>query len=135
MTSGASDRVSDTVERYLQRLGNGDVPGVLDLFADEGVVSSPMQGEIPAREFYPELAATMQRADITALEVFVSNDDPRRAAVHLRYDWTSGGDTPPSFDSIDVITLNDESLIAELRIVYDSHPLRVAWQSAVDRLR
>ncbi|RCW47253.1 ketosteroid isomerase-like protein [Halopolyspora algeriensis] len=135
MTPVTHEHVSDTVERYLQRLDAGDVPGVLALFATDGVVSSPMQGDIPAREFYPELAATLQRATITAQELFVSTDDPRRAAVRFRYDWTAGAETPPSFDCIDVITINDEGLIAELRFVYDTHPLRVAWQSALDRLR
>lgn len=108
---------------------------MLELFAADGVVTSPMQGEIPAREFYPELAATLERADITPLEVFVSAKDVRRAAVRFRYDWTAGQETPPSFDCIDVITLDDDGLIAELRIVYDTHPLRVAWQAALDRLR
>lgn len=135
MNSVAYDSASGTVERYLDRLGAGDVPGVLELFALHGVVSSPMQGDIPAREFYPELAATLQRADITALEVFVSTDDPHRAAVWFRYDWTAGSDSPPSFDCIDVITVDQDCLITELRIVYDTHPLRVAWQSALDRLR
>lgn len=135
MTSTAHDHVSGTVERYLQRLDAGDVPGVLELFATDGVVSSPMQGEIPAREFYPELAATLQRAKITAQELFVSTDDPRRAAVRFRYDWTAGAESPPSFDCIDIITLDDGGLICELRFVYDTHPLRVAWQSALDRLR
>ncbi len=135
MTSVAHDHVSGTVERYVQRLDAGDVPGVLELFAADGVVSSPMQGQIPAREFYPELAATLQRATITAQELFVSTDDPRRAAVRFRYDWTAAAERPPSFDCIDVIALDDEGLISELRFVYDTHPLRVAWQSALDRLR
>ena len=135
MTSVADDHVSGTVDRYVARLDSGDVPGVLELFAANGVVSSPMQGDIPAREFYPELAATLQRARITAQELFVSTDDPRRAAVRFRYDWTTGAESPPSFDCIDVISLDDDGLIAELRFVYDTHPLRVAWQNALDRLR
>ncbi|NYH80761.1 ketosteroid isomerase-like protein [Actinopolyspora biskrensis] len=135
MTSGEVTQVSETVEHYVRLLDAGDVPGVLRLFAEEGVVSSPMQGKIPAREFYPELAATLQRAEITAQEVFVSTTDPHRAAVRFRYDWTAAADNPPNFDCIDVITLDADGLISELRFVYDTHPLRVAWQNALDRLR
>ncbi|PRW62344.1 nuclear transport factor 2 family protein [Actinopolyspora mortivallis] len=135
MSSGEGKRVSETVECYVHRLDAGDVPGVLRLFSEEGVVSSPMQGKIPAREFYPELAATLQRADITAQEVFVSTTDPHRAAVHFRYDWVAAAENPPDFDCIDVITVDAQGLISELRFVYDTHPLRVAWQDALDRLR
>lgn len=135
MTPAADTNVSGTVERYVRRLDAGDVPGVLELFSEDGVVSSPMQGKIPAREFYPELAATLQRATITAQEVFVSTDDSCRAAVRFHYDWTAAAENPPNFDCIDVITVDNAGLIAELRFVYDTHPLRVAWQNALDRLR
>lgn len=134
MCAARQEGSTGTVEQYLRRLAAGDVPGVLELFAADGVVSSPMHGEIPAREFYPELAATIQRSNVTPLEVFVSTEDQQRVAVRFRYDWTVGTGAPTCFDCVDVITLSDDGLIRELRIVYDTHPLRTAWQAALDSM-
>ncbi|WP_052168891.1 nuclear transport factor 2 family protein [Actinoalloteichus spitiensis] len=135
MDSSAQDHVRGTTDRYLSRLAAGDVTGVLALFSDDGVVSSPMTGRIPAREFYPELAAATQRSAVTPLDVFVSVADMRRAAVRFRYDWRLPDGQPTSFDCVDVLTFAEDWSIAELRIVYDTHPLRTAWRASLRGVR
>ncbi|ASO17703.1 ketosteroid isomerase-like protein [Actinoalloteichus hoggarensis] len=131
MVSTAEEQARRTIDRYLRLLADGDVTGVLELFTDDGVVRSPMNGMIPAREFYPELAATTARSVITPIDVYLSVDDPRCAAVRFRYDWRLPDDTATAFDCVDVLTLADDGRIAELRIVYDTHPLRMAWQASL----
>lgn len=133
MASTAAELAQRTISAYLARLAAGDVSGVLDLFASDGVVTSPLTGEIPAREFYPHLAAEVQRSSITPVELFVSVDDPRRAAVRFRYEWVFSAGKRTSFDCIDVVTITDDGKIAELRFVYDTHPLRAAWQASIDQ--
>lgn len=133
MTSTGAEQAQRTISAYLARLAAGDVSGVLDLFADDGVVSSPLTGDIPAREFYPHLAAEVQRSEITPVELFLSMDDPRRAAVRFRYEWTTPASAQTSFDCVDVVTITEDGKIAELRFVYDTHPLRAAWQASIDQ--
>ncbi|AOS60873.1 nuclear transport factor 2 family protein [Actinoalloteichus hymeniacidonis] len=131
MVSTAQTQTRRTIDRYLRLLAAGDAAGVLELFTDDGVVRSPMNGEIPAREFYPELAATTARSEITPVDVYLSTEQPNCAAVRFRYDWRLPDDTATAFDCVDMLTLDETGRITELRIVYDTHPLRMAWQASL----
>ncbi|MFB9906572.1 nuclear transport factor 2 family protein [Allokutzneria oryzae] len=127
MTDSAVRRARATVDRYLELLAAADVAGVIDLFSPDGTVVSPLYGTLPAERFYPKLVADTQRSEIVQEDMFVSVHDPRRVAVQFRYGWTMSDGTKTSFDCVDAIELDDEGRIAQLRIIYDTHPLRAAW--------
>ncbi|MCP3799527.1 nuclear transport factor 2 family protein [Allokutzneria sp. A3M-2-11 16] len=127
MTDHAVLRARATVERYLELLAAADVDGVIALFTGNGTVVSPLYGTLPATRFYPKLVADTQRSEIVQEDLFVSVHDPRRVAVQFRYGWTMSDGTKTSFDCIDTIELDDVGRIVQLRIIYDTHPLRSAW--------
>ncbi|GAA3997173.1 nuclear transport factor 2 family protein [Allokutzneria multivorans] len=120
-------RARATVERYLELLAAADVDGVIALFTSDGTVVSPLYGTLPAARFYPKLVADTQRSEIVQQDLYVSVRDPRRVAVEFRYGWTMSDGTRTSFDCVDTIELDDVGRIAQLRIIYDTHPLRAAW--------
>ncbi|KAB2350698.1 nuclear transport factor 2 family protein [Actinomadura rudentiformis] len=117
----------DRVAAYLERLAAGDLDGVLSLFADDAVIESPLYGRMTAADFYTGLFEDTERSEITPVDTFTSNTDPRRVAVRFRYDWTLADGSPTTFDCVDVIDFGRDWQIERLTIVYDTHPLRSVW--------
>ncbi|MFI0452190.1 nuclear transport factor 2 family protein [Actinomadura sp. 6N118] len=117
----------DRVAAYLEQLVAGDLDGVLSLFNGDAVIESPLYGQMTAADFYTGLFEDTERSEITPIDTFTSNTDPRRVAVRFRYDWTLANGSPTTFDCVDVIDFDDDWKIARLTIVYDTHPLRSVW--------
>ena len=120
---------SSLVDAYLAALSSADVDAVLSLFATDGVVSSPLYGEVPAREFYPTLFADTAASTLTLHRTLVSAADATpTVAFWFDFDWTLADGTPAPFSVIDVAELDPEGRIQHLHIVYDTHPIRAAWE-------
>ncbi len=47
--------LTQLVDAYLAALGSADVDAVLALFTPDAIVSSPLYGEQPARDFYTDI--------------------------------------------------------------------------------
>lgn len=122
--------VSHLVDSYLAALATADIEAVLDLFADGGVVSSPLYGDLPANEFYPLLFADTAQSVLT-LRKTLHDIDGADATVAFWFDfaWTLADGTPAPFTAVDVAELNDTGRITHLHIVYDTHPIRAAWET------
>lgn len=126
---GASERVA-TIERYLDRLGANDTPGILALFAPGAKVVSPFLGEMDAPAFYAKLEQTTNRNIITPLDVFASARTTRVCAL-FRYEWEVFDGSRVTFDCMDLFDFApDGARIARMTIIYDTHPVR---QSAGDK--
>lgn len=123
--TAAIDRL---VASYLSALAGADVPGVLALFAKDGVVNSPLYGVLPATEFYPALFADTAESKLT-LKATMAGEREGRAVISFwfDFDWTLASGEPAPFTVVDVAELDDHGLIAELHIVYDTAPLRDAF--------
>ncbi|GAA2606302.1 nuclear transport factor 2 family protein [Actinomadura fulvescens] len=115
------------VAEYLERLAAGDLDGVLSLFAGGAVVESPLYGRMTAADFYTGLFEDTERSEITPVDTFTSDSDPRRVAVRFQYDWTLADGSATTFDCVDVIEFDGDGRIERLTIVYDTHPLRSVW--------
>ncbi|MGX5679825.1 nuclear transport factor 2 family protein [Schumannella luteola] len=122
--------VADLVDSYLRALSSGDVPAVLSLFAPDGMVHSPLYGELPAHEFYPVLFSDTARSVLT-LRRTLQNIDAGEPTVAFWFDfaWTLADGTPAPFTVIDVAELDPDGRITRLHIVYDTHPIRAAWEN------
>ena len=129
MTTSAGQLVTD----YLDGLAAGDVERVVGLFADDGVVHSPLYGPRPARDFYPALFADTGRADLTLRSVMTGTDQAGRSTVSFwfRFDWRlpSGAEAP--FEVVDVATLAPDGRITELHLVYDTVDVRPTFEAEV----
>ena len=121
----------ELVARYLKALGEADVPRMLDLFADDAIVHSPLYGDLPATEFYPALFADTGAAELTLLGTMRGESVAGRAMISFlfHFDWQLPGGTHAPFDVVDVAELDDSGRIASLRIVYDTVTVRPAFEA------
>ena len=117
------------VERYLDALERADVPGALALFSPDGVVHSPLYGILPAARFYPALFADTGAARLRLRRVMRADDDAGTPTVAFwfDFDWVLASGEPAPFSVVDVAELDPEGRIARLHIVYDTAPLRAAF--------
>jgi ketosteroid isomerase-like protein len=121
----------DLVSRYLRALGDADLPGMLELFAEDAIVRSPLYGDLPAAEFYPALFADTGAAALTLLGTMRGKSADGRAMVSFlfHFDWTLPGGTRAPFDVVDVAELDDSGRIRSLRIIYDTVAVRPAFEA------
>lgn len=119
----------ETVRTYLKCLHAGDTAGLVAVFDNEGVVHSPFLGTMRARDFFARLAQASSGSVITVIDLFVSAEpagtEGTRVAAYFRYDWTLSDGSVVDFTCVDVFTFRPGSTrIQDMRIVYDTHPLR-----------
>ncbi len=89
-----------------------------------------MYGDLPANEFYPLLFADTAQSVLT-LRKTLHDIDGADATVAFWFDfaWTLADGTPAPFTAVDVAELDDTGRITHLHIVYDTHPIREAWEA------
>jgi len=119
------------VERYLTALGSSNVPAMLALFAPDAVVHSPLYGDVPASEFYPQLFSDTGAAELTLLGTMRGESVAGGPLVSFlfHFDWTLPNGTSAPFDVVDVAKLSPDGLIADLRIIYDTVHVRPAFEA------
>jgi hypothetical protein len=118
----------ELIDEYLAALEVGDAERVLALFASDGIVHSPLYGSVPARQFYPTLFADTAEAKLTLRRVF--RDDREAVAFWFDFAWVLADGTPAPFTVVDIAELTEDGLIADLRIIYDTSPIRGDVQQA-----
>lgn len=125
----------DLPARYLRALGNADLAGMLELFAEGAVVHSPLYGVLPATEFYPALFADTGAAELTLLGTMSGRTTSGGALVSFlfHFDWTLPTGIRAPFDVVDVAELDDEGRIRSLRIIYDTVDVRPAFEEDTRR--
>jgi hypothetical protein len=123
------------VAAYLRAVEQGDVAGILALFADGGVVHSPLYGTLPATEFYPALFADTGSATLTLLGTMRGTSVEGRPLLSFlfHFDWRLPNGTSAPFDVVDVAELDDDGLISSIRIVYDTVDVRPAFEADTGR--
>lgn len=118
----------DTVRTYLQHLNASNTAGLISVFEEDGIVHSPFLGTMKASDFFQKLAQASSASVITLIDLFASvqpGSDDVRVAAYFRYDWTLKDGSVVDFTCVDIFTFRQGSTrIQEMRIVYDTHPLR-----------
>ncbi|MBZ5734080.1 nuclear transport factor 2 family protein [Nocardioides sp. TRM66260-LWL] len=122
---------SRLVDAYLRGLADGDVDAVVGLFAEDGIVHSPLYGPVPARLFYPRLFADTGSARLTLRSVMtgVGADGAATVAFWFHFDWRLPSGAAAPFDVVDVATLDADGRIRTLHIVYDTVDVRPAFEA------
>ena len=114
--------------RYLDALNHNDLETKLQLFEEDARVVSPLYGKMDAKQFYKSLFEDTHRSKTHLIQVYESTSGT--IALHFNYDWTLENESTFSFDCIDVFQMNSEkSKFKNLRIIYDTAPLREEFQS------
>ncbi|RZS36890.1 ketosteroid isomerase-like protein [Herbihabitans rhizosphaerae] len=126
---------SDLVSRYLDALERSDLDAVLALFAPDAVVHSPLYGERPPAEFYPELFADTSAAKLTLHGVMEgrTRDGAPLVSFWFHFDWRLPSGVAAPFDVVDLAELAEDGRIAALRILYDTVDVRPSFEAARSR--
>ncbi|MFV0375628.1 nuclear transport factor 2 family protein [Microbacterium sp.] len=119
------------VDEYLAGVEAADPARLIALFAEGGIVESPLYGTMPAAEFYPMLFADTASSVLT-LRATMTGTVEDRAVVSFwfDFDWTLSNGEPAPFTVVDVAELDNKGLIERLHIIYDTAPIREAFRSA-----
>ena len=112
------------IEQYLEALDQSNLEGILALFDMEGYVESPFLGRMKADEFFAKVMASSTESNITVYDILVSAHDRPRAVGYFRYDWTLADETKVTFDCADIFEFTAEGKFKEMKIMYDTHPIR-----------
>ncbi len=112
---------------YSHALANNDYAAIVNLFATDGVVSSPTYGNMAARDFYDNLFKKEVFREARIKNIFRESNDPNTFALHLflKADFPQMPNVQVN-DCIDILKVNDEGKISLLTIIFDTYPVRSA---------
>lgn len=123
--------VDHLVNEYLASLEAADADRVIALFAPDGIIESPLYGTMLAAEFYPALFADTASSRLTLRATMTGSTEGRTVvSFWFDFDWTLSTGKPAPFTVVDVAELDEHGLIERLHIVYDTHPIRDAFNNA-----
>ncbi len=112
-------------KEYLQALNDGNLNNVLNLFTTNGVVISPLYGEMSVNKFYTDLFNDTNQSDTRLLNIFISSMDDTSVALHFQYKWTLKSGKIVEFECVDVFEITeDKKQFKKLKIIYDTAPIR-----------
>ena len=125
--------VDRLVNEYLASLEAADADRVIALFTSDGTVESPLYGTMPAAEFYPALFADTADSRLTLRTTMTGSTEGRTViSFWFDFDWTLSTGEPAPFTVVDVAELDEHGQIELLHIVYDTFPIRDAFNDAHD---
>lgn len=110
----SAEQITQTVNRYLELLGDGQADEIAELYSDDATVEDPVGGEVhigrtAIRGFYSSLENVKAQTEVLALRALGSE-----AAFH----WTLSidfGDNGMRIDIISVMTFDDEGKISSMK--------------------
>ena len=110
----SAERITQTVDRYLELVGKGQADDIAELYADDATVEDPVGGEVhigrqAIRGFYTGVENVKAQTEIETLRA-LGNE----AAFHwaLTIDL---GENRMRIDIISVMTFDDEGKIASMK--------------------
>lgn len=111
--------ITDTVNRYIALLGDGDVDGLVSLYADDATVEDPVGGEVhigsqAIKGFYSAVANVDRQAELVSLRV-AGNE----AAFHFRLTITAG-DTKMRIEPIDVMVFDGRGKVSAMKAYWSA---------------
>ena len=80
------DNYQPALRRQMEALGASDYATIKSLFADNGNVTSPFPGLMPARDFFDRLGGATRGNVITPIDVFLPSGDQWYAVAYFRDD-------------------------------------------------
>nr|WP_235015820.1 nuclear transport factor 2 family protein [Aquimarina sp. AU58] len=120
----------EVAQNYLSFLEKNEVDKVVSLFADNGIVESPLYGTMPASKFYKALADDTTTSKLKFDGLFFEKNS-NRISLLFDFDWELKDGKRVVFKVVDIIVLNSENEIQKLTIIYDT----VHSRSAIEALK
>jgi hypothetical protein len=113
---------------YLQALREGNLGGILSLFAEGAQIISPLYGQQAATTFYAELLSDTQESKLTYLDTLF-NEAQQTMALLFRYEWQLANGQWVNFVVMDYLRFDPNGKVTELQIIYDTQASRSAWSA------
>ena len=134
MARGQTEQQMESVAHtYFERVTNGDVDGILALFADDAQLINPVtgaagiQGKAALRAFYEKLTTSLVNYTAVATDIIIEGNK-LIAPLHLEGKTTDG--QPLVMDNLNFWTF-ENGKFKVLRIYMDTHPYRAALSQAL----
>ena len=113
----------NVIRSYLKAMEIGDIKATVACFVAQGIIVSPVYGEVAAGKFYERLFADTVRAVVDIHAIYASLNDTRRWAAHFMYQWERKDGSLVTTDLVDLFEFEESSnLITRLKIVFDPTP-------------
>lgn len=122
--------VTNTIKAYFNGLEAGSYEHIIQLFDEKATIHSPLYGQMTAQSFYRSLFSSTSNSKISLKDIFLSIDNPASAVAFFTYNWILKDGTLINFECVDVFTFTEETKIAELKIIYDTHYIRGTFEAA-----
>ncbi len=104
---------ADAINAYLRGLEIRSYEQVIQLFAKDAVVHSPVYGQMKAAAFYKKYFSDTSNVQITLKNIFLSENNSSVAAVH----FSLKSDVQGPFDFIDLFEFSPANKIINLKII------------------
>jgi len=134
MARGQTEQqMESAAHTYFERVTNGDVDGILELFADDAKLINPVtgaagiQGKAALRVFYEKLTTSLVDYTAAATDIIIEGNK-LIAPLHLEGKTTDG--RPLVMDNLNFWTF-ENGKFKVLRIYMDTHPYRAALSQAL----
>ena len=131
--SPTEQQMEAAAHTYFERVTNGDVDGILELFADDAKLINPVtgeegiQGKVALRTFYEKLTSSLVDYKAAATDIIIDGNK-LVAPLHLAGKTTDG--QPLVMNNLNFWTFEDGKFKV-LRIYMDTHPYRQALSQAL----
>lgn len=106
-------------ENYLRYLEQGATSKIIDLFAPDGYVDSPLYGMQKAADFYQALSADTISSTLKIRNIF-EDHSTNSIALYFSYVWVLKNQEQVQFDVVDIIEFDRNNKIVMLKIIYDT---------------
>ena len=100
---------------YIEYLSKGKLEQILSLFAENGIVVSPVYGKKTAHDFYTQLFADTNNSELEIKGIF-EDANSGNIALHFNYGWTLKNDSKVNFEVVDIIAFTEKDEIKTLTI-------------------
>ena len=134
MARGQTEQqMESAAHTYFERVTNGDVDGILELFAEDAKLINPVtgaagiQGKAALRTFYEKLTTSLVDYTAAATDIIIEGNK-LIAPLHLEGKTTDG--QPLVMDNLNFWTF-EHGKFKVLRIYMDTHPYRAALSQAL----
>lgn len=115
--------IEKVIKSYCDCLVKNDFDRIMQLFAAQACIKSPLFSQKNANEFYFDLFKSSTRIKVDIKNLFCDVKEPNVFAAYLDYEGISKN-KQYQFNCIDIFEFDNSMKIKKLTIIWDTYPMR-----------
>ncbi|MFA5953259.1 MAG: nuclear transport factor 2 family protein [Candidatus Pacearchaeota archaeon] len=115
------------IKKYFKFLESGDYKNMITLFSKNAIIFSPLYGKVSATKFYKDLFNDTNKSKIKLINIFSNKSS--HLIGYFKYNWTLKNKSFISFYGTDIFSFNKNGKIKEVRIIYDTSPIKESFNN------